>query len=131
MTKPAIGIQYFYSKNMIRLIKRGNYKLSETPRSTRILSLDENKNFAWVNAAHIGEILVSAKKPDKRESILAIGKYRLYVVKNEKRLTDLTHLELSVGEGRWQGYLLPVGMPNGVKRRRIVPTNEIITKTIY
>ena len=113
---------------MIRLLRQGYYKLMETPKSTKILSLDDKRNFAWINAKNIGEILVTLQNPHDKNSVLAIGKYRLYKVKNEPELTDLLHLELSVGEGRWQGYLLPVGMPNGVRRRRILPINEIITK---
>jgi hypothetical protein len=54
----------------------------------------------------------------------------MYLVKDEPNLSDLTHLELLVGEGVWQGYLLPIGLPNGVKRRKIIPTKEIITTSV-
>jgi hypothetical protein len=38
------------------------------------------------------------------------------------------HLELEVGEGYWQGYLLLSGLPNDDhKRARIIPTTETIT----
>jgi hypothetical protein len=36
-----------------------------------------------------------------------------------------------VGKGTWQGYLLPTGLPDDKKKRnRIIPTDEVITKTI-
>ncbi len=119
---------------MIKLITNGTYKLIETRRNTKILSVDENGErhaFAWLNAGNIGEILVTTNKFHRVDHLLAVGKYRLYKVADESRLTDLTHLELLVGNGIWQGYLLPMGMPNGAKKRRIIPTKEIITKSIH
>ena len=47
---------------MIQLIKNGTYKLIETKSMTKILYFDKNgvkKVYAWINAAAIGEILVS------------------------------------------------------------------------
>jgi len=114
---------------MIKLIQQGKYRLIETAGQTKMLILDEEYLFAWVNAADIGEILVASRKPHKTDTILAIGRYRLYSVKNEPKLTDLFHLELHAGNGTWQGYLLPTGQPTQDKKRnRIIPTDEIITK---
>lgn len=113
---------------MIKLLKQGRYKLIETRGQTKILTLD-TETFAWVNAEGIGEILVTSNKDHVTDSILAIGKYRLYTIKDEARLTDLEHLELFVGDGKWQGYLLTTGLPNETNhRKRIIPTHEVITK---
>lgn len=113
---------------MIKLLKAGNYQLIETKGQVKILSLDD-QTFAWVNAAEIGELLVSSQNPHKTDHILALGKYRLYEVGDEAHFTDLEHLELFVGEGKWQGYLLTSGLPDqNNKRKRIIPTDEIITK---
>lgn len=114
---------------MIRLVDKGEYKLFESKYFTKILYLEgrKRKYFAWIN---IGEILIASKKLINPNAVLAIGKYRLYEVKKEEGFTDLFHLELSVGIGYWQGYLLPVGLPNGIKKRKIFPTGEIITKSI-
>lgn len=115
---------------MIQLIRRGEYSLIETKGETKILSLDNQASFAWVSASEIGEILVSTHKKHWVDHILALGKYRLYKVKDEIDLIDTLHLELFVGEGVWQGYLLPTGFPNKEKMKsRIIPTREIITKT--
>lgn len=117
---------------MIRLLDKGTYHLIETKGQTKILMLDKKKTFAWINADDIGEILVSSHKSHKVDHVLAIGKYRLYDVKNEPDYTDLEHLELFVGEGLWQGYLLTSGLPNDEKKRnRIIPTNETITRVIH
>lgn len=122
---------------MIQLIKDGSYKLTETKGQVKVLTLDNQHNplsgktFAWINAAGIGEILVSSHNAHKTDNILAIGKYRIYDVKDEPSLTDLYHLELLVGNGKWQGYLLTTGLPTAKKiRKRIIPTDEIITKAM-
>lgn|SRR3989344_4717036 len=117
---------------MIRLLQQGKYMLIETRGQTKILILNGRKTFAWINAAEIGEILVASHKTHKVDQILAIGKYRMYEVKDEPKLTDLVHLELFVGDGKWQGYLLPTGLPTEKKKRnRIVPTEEAITKSTF
>lgn len=117
---------------MIKLVDDGSYTLIETHKHIKILNLGEKKVYAWINAAGIGEILVASHNPHKTDHILAIGKYRMYEVKDEPKLTDLTHLELLVGNGVWQGYLLTKGLPNVNTRNRvrIIPTLEIITKSV-
>lgn len=119
------------SKYMIRLLEKGKYTLIETVAHTKILILDK-KVFAWIDAKGIGEILIASHKTHKTDHVLSIGNYRLYGVKNEKALTDLIHLELYVGNGLWQAYLLTTGLPNENKKRvRIIPTKEIITKSSF
>lgn len=109
---------------MIKLIRRGGYELRETARGTKVLMLDE-KSYAWLYAKRIGGILATARKKPARDHLLASGRYRLYSVVGEPNLTDLQHLELSVGR-KWQGYLLLTGLPRGARKRRIVPTDELI-----
>lgn len=116
---------------MIKLLKTGKYSLIETFDHTKILTLDDKSSYAWIKAAEIGDILVSTHKKFNPETIISTGSYRLYGVRDESELTDLSHLELFVGDGRWQGYLLPTGLPRGAKKRnKIIPTNEIITRSI-
>ncbi len=112
---------------MIRLLESGKYSVFETGGHTRILEIVDKYNFAWIHT-NVGEILVASQQEFKPKELVAEGNYRLYDVKNEPELTDLIHLELFVGEGKWQGYLLPTGFPEAKKKRsRIIPTNEIIT----
>lgn len=115
---------------MIQILSRGEYKLMETKHHTKVLILDDEKTYAWINAENIGEILVASHKTLKEDNLLAVGKYRLYDVEEEPKYSDQQHLELQVGCGYWQGYLLPTGMPtNEKKRNRIIPTDELITAT--
>lgn len=117
---------------MIQLIKSGQYRLIETKRQTKILILDSKKTYAWINADRIGEILITSHRSHVTDNILSTGAYRIYDVKKEPDLSDQLHLELFVGEGTWQGYLLPTGLPTDEdKRNRIIPTGEIITKTTH
>jgi len=118
---------------MIRVVHQGTYRLLETARKTKVLTLeinDKRQSYAWINAPNIGEILILAVHTEREnDTSLAIGKYRLYEVKDEPQLTDLVHLELHAGDGTWQGYLLPTGMPHKKdKRNRIISTREVITK---
>ncbi len=76
----------------------------------------------------MGEILVGSHNPHKTDHILATGAYRIYDVEDEPQLADEQYLELNVGEGTWQGYLLPTGLPVGSKKRsRIIPTKDVVS----
>lgn len=114
--------------NLISLRRKGTYKLIETKNQTKVLLLDGTETYAWVNLANIGEILVTSHNIHKTDNVLAVGKYQLFDVKDEPKLADLLHLELQVGGGQWQGYLLLTGLPTDAdKRNRIIPTHEIIS----
>lgn len=114
---------------MIRFLQHGTYSLFLTKGQIRILNIDERKTFVWRNKSEIGEILTTIYEPHRADHVLFQGKYRLYEVRDEPGLTDFFHLELLVGCGRWEGYLLPAGLPNGKSRRnKIIPTREVITK---
>ncbi|OGM10847.1 hypothetical protein A2Z22_03110 [Candidatus Woesebacteria bacterium RBG_16_34_12] len=113
---------------MIKLLKKGKYSLVETRSDTKILKLDR-KTYVWIYTKTIGEILITTHRGHKTDQKLAKGEYRLYKVKDEPELVDQLHLELSIGEGDWQSYLLPTGFPRNKKMRsRIIPTNELISK---
>src|SRR3972149_9650333 len=113
---------------MIKLLKKGKYSLIETRNDTKILKLDE-KTFVWIFTKSIGEMLVATHRGHRTDQKLAKGEYRIYDVKDELKLVDQLHLELSIGEDDWQGYLLPTGFPKSRKTRsRIIPTNELISK---
>lgn len=116
---------------MITLLTRGLYRLMETKGQTKILYLDDTV-YAWVQPADIGEILVASHKKHVTDTLLAVGEYRLYDVRDEAHYSTHEHLELEVGDGIWQGYLLLTGLPTRAKkRRRIIPTTEVISGREY
>lgn len=112
---------------MIGLNKSGLYKLIETKHHTKVLYLDHTA-YAWVEPAKIGEILVISHKSHKADCVLSLGQYFIYKVKDDPNISDHIHLELEVGLGYWQGYLLLTGLPDAEnKKTRIIPTHEVIT----
>lgn len=112
---------------MINLIKSGEYRLIETKKNTKILTLDSD-TYAWVEPPTIGEILVVTHVMHKTDCVLSVGSFHIFEVSGEPDLTDMLHLELEVGNKLWQGYLLLTGLPdNHKKRARIIPTYETIT----
>lgn len=111
---------------MIKILKEGQYKLIETKRHTKVLTLD-TLSFAWVEPAHIGEILVLSHRAHKTDCVLSVGRYLLFSVQDEPQFSDHIHLELEVGLNYWQGYILLTGLPDGQKKKsRIIPTTELI-----
>lgn len=114
---------------MITIYKSGAYRLIETKHNIKVLYIDDNI-YTWIESPNISEILVTSHKVHKTDCVLSIGQYHLYEVEDELGLSDQIHLELEVGEGFWQGYLLLSGLPDLVKKRgRIIPTQEIITRS--
>lgn len=112
---------------MISLLQQGKYSLIETKHDTKILFLD-NRAYALIHLPTIGDIMVSSRVQHKTDCVLSAGLYKIYQVSNEPELSDHIHLELQVGEGLWQGYLLLTGLPNQLKKRgRIIPTHEVVT----
>jgi hypothetical protein len=113
---------------MIKLLRKGKYSLIETRNDTKILTLGR-KTYVWVFAKGIGEMLITTHKRHITDQKLAKGEYKLYDVNDEPKLVDQMHLELTVGEDDWQGYLLPTGFPENKKTRsRIIPTNELVNR---
>lgn len=116
---------------MIRLVEEGRYSLFETKQQKNILNLENKKTFAWTANGDSGEITIISYVLHVTDRIISVGKYRMYTVKDESDLTDCTHMELFVGGGKWQGYLLPAGLPKrGKVPTKIQPTHEIITKQL-
>jgi hypothetical protein len=114
---------------MIKLQSSGQYSLIETKQQIKVLYLD-NKSYVWLFIPSIGHVLETTHKPHRADHTLATGCYRIYFVKNESNFSDQLHLELFVGNGQWQGYLLLTGLPNDKKKKsRIIATTEIISKS--
>lgn len=118
---------------MISIVRQGKYHLIETKEQTKILILDNTDIFEWITREK-GQMLERSHKKLGEENELAEGNYRLYHIHYEEKFTDEMHLELFVGEGKWQGYLLPNGFPSATKKTekeyQIIPTKELITKVL-
>lgn len=114
---------------MVRLIRQGFYSLIEAKGAIKVLILDDEE-FVWINAEKNGDILINSNFSHRAQNLLARGGYRLYKVKGESNLTGYQHLELFNGDGKWQGYLLPAGLPDDIHvSDNIISTQELITKS--
>jgi len=115
---------------MITLLSQGHYRLSGMRAGGKILHLDE-QGYHWNYAKGIGELLTFCKHPHKTQYLLSQGGYKLFTVRGEPAFIDLQHLELSLGNARWQGYLLLTGLPTRRKlRSRIIATHEVIAGNV-
>jgi hypothetical protein len=113
---------------MIKILQKGKYLLVMNKGNDKTIYLD-SQGYHWTNAKGIGEILTFCKSEHKLEYVLGEGRYILYQVRNEPKLVDLQHLELSYDTGKFQGYLLLTGLPTRKKlRSRIIATKETISE---
>lgn len=113
---------------MIKLIKKGHYRLIGTSDRKLMLYLS-GQAYLLSYAKDIGQLISFSKHHHSSQSLFAAGEYRIYTVKDEPKFVDLIHLELSDGNGGWQGYFLLTGLPTKDKvRSRIVLTKEVISK---
>jgi hypothetical protein len=116
---------------MITLAQHGIYTIVGTADHKTMLTLD-GVRYLQSYAPKIGNLLTYAKREHTTDYLIARGNYRIYKVKDELHLVDLEHLELSIGRGVWQGYLLLTGLPTARKiRSRIIATDEVITGKKY
>lgn len=115
---------------MIKLIKSGRYKLIRTKHYVKILYLDKDA-FAWIEPPKIHELLVTTHRQHKTDCLLSVGRYNLYDLKDDQRFSSHLRLELEVGEGQWQGYLLLNGLPTDQKIRcGIIPAHDVVTGSV-
>ena len=112
---------------MIKVLKSGKYQLVETSQQIKVLYLDETP-YIWLYIPGIGHVIEMTHNPHRAEHILAQGSYRIYDVKGEERFSRHKHLELFIGDGAWQGYLILTDLPSETRKRvRIVATNEVVS----
>jgi hypothetical protein len=118
--------EYYFA--MITVLSTGTYQLYKKD-PLRILTLNGKKKFLWEKSRDATGQLRFWTPQDNIEELSASGAFRLYDVKKETDLTDGMHLELFVGEGDWEGYLLKDKLPNAKRKEcDIVKTDECITK---
>ena len=121
---------YLLVVTMIKLIQSGVYQLTQTTGESKILTLDKAQIYTWRHSKETDVIWTTFHTAQKSDHLLAMGKYRYYTVEDDFQLTDALHLELLVGEGVWQGYLLSLGFPRSEnKHSRIIPTHELVSRS--
>ena len=107
--------------------KHGNYDLFETTHHHKILKLDNDEYFAWVETNQ-GEILVLSDSDHKKSKSLSNGEYILFTPRNEPDMNDnIDHLELQEGD-HFRNYVLPQGLPSERDIRNKIIKSDIVDK---
>lgn len=112
---------------MITVVDRGSYCLLENKKQGKVLIFDDKKSYSLTEYGKLKKIPLYPHKNTKNNCLLCKGNFRLYKVSNEEHLSSNFHLELNIGQGQWQGYLLPKGLPKNRTINSIIPTQELIS----
>lgn len=115
---------------MITVIDRGSYCLLENKKQGKMLIFDGKKSYSIKDYGSLKKIYFNPLRNVKNDCLLCMGNFRLYKVSNEEHLSSNFHLELNIGQGQWQGYLLPKGLPKNRTINKIIPTQELISTLI-
>lgn len=114
---------------MIKVVRRGDYRILGAKSGSRTLILDGKDAYKWSDPNGNSQLEATFYRHQQEDRVLASGKYRLYYVQHEPAISDFFHLELSNGQKKWQGYLLPVKLETAKQKKyKIVPTKELITR---
>ncbi len=116
---------------MITVMSRGTHWLTSAPVLLMLRDEQESeKVYRFFLTDGQGKITFITKSEFSFTKDVITGKYRKYEVKNEQSFKNGVYLELSVGMGKWNCYILPTGLPNkNSPEKSILVTKECITKT--
>ena len=95
---------------MIKLIQTGQYQITQSDDNS-FIELDGGNKFMLM----------------KQVTCANTGEYKLYHVKDEPTLVDLSHLDISGENMSWQGFVIPHIVNSSVPDSKIMPTQEVIT----
>lgn len=112
----------------IDLKRKGNYESFETTHQHKILVLDNNDYYAWVDTS-LGHLLVKSDPEHEKAKTLNQGEYILITPHDEPDMNDnIDHLELKEN-GKYHNYVLPNGLPTDEdKQKKIIPTDEYLSQ---
>ena len=102
---------------------RGMYELFETTHGHRILALNEERWFAWIEGDR-GEILVHSDADHEKDRTLREGEFFVVDFEEDPKYKDMPHLFLQDGE-EFREYMVPNGLPTeGDYQKKVVTTDE-------
>ncbi len=109
----------------VKINDKGNYELFETTRGHRILVLNGERWFAWVEGQQ-GEILVHTDSDHEKDHTIQEGEFYLADFEDDPNYRDMPHLFLQK-EDRFEELILPNGLPTEQdKQKKIVSTDETV-----
>lgn len=105
----------------------GDYELFETTKGNRILVLNGDDWFAWVEGEQ-SPLLVKSDSDHKKQKTVSKGEFYLIDFKDDPDFRDQPHLFLEDGK-HFRDVILPNGLPtNRDTQKRLVDSDETITK---
>lgn len=106
---------------------RGRYELFLTARDHRILVLNDERWYAWVEGDR-GELLVRSDADHERRESIEGGRFFLVDFEDDPQFKDMPHLFLQKDD-RYQEMMVPDGLPTEQDRqKKIVRTEHTIAK---
>ena len=109
----------------VKINDKGDYELFETTRGHRILVLNGERWFAWVEGQQ-GEILVHTDSDHEKDHPIQAGEFYLADFEDDPNYRDMPHLFLQ-NEDRFEELILPNGLPTEQdKQKKIVSTDETV-----
>jgi hypothetical protein len=105
--------------------QQGQYELFETAHQHRILVLNQNQWFAWVQGQQ-GEILVHSDSDHKKAQTIQKGRFYFVDFEHDPTYKDMPHLFLQKGED-FEEVMLPNGLPTEEDhQKKLVKTDNIL-----
>lgn len=109
----------------VHLKQRGDYELFLTEHQNRILALDGERFFAWVETQQ-GDLLVRSNPGHRKERTLRRGRFYFADFEHEPKFKDMPHLFLQ-RDDRFEELMLPNGLPtDSDPQKKIVKTDETL-----
>lgn len=107
--------------------RHGRYRLFETPRQNRILVLNDDLWYAWVEGQQ-GELLVRSDSDHESRGAIREGESYLVDFADDPGFTDVPHLFLE-RDGGFQEVILPNGLPtDDDNQKRVVGSDKSIPR---
>ncbi len=111
----------------VHVQEKGSYELFETTKGHRILVLNGQEWFAWVEGQQ-GELLVRSDSDHQKDHTLQQGQFYLANFKDDPFYRDMPHLFME-RDGRYQERILPNGLPSEQDhQKKIITTDESLDK---
>lgn len=108
-----------------RVQDKGGYELFETTGGHRILVLNGERWFAWVEGQQ-GEILVHSDSDHEKDHTIQEGEFYLVAFEDDPNYQDNPHLFLQNGDS-FQELIVPNGLPtNQDHQKKVVGTDKTV-----
>ncbi len=109
----------------VKIEDRGRYELFKTTRGHRILVLNDERWFAWVEGQR-GEILVRSDPDHEKDHTIQEGEFYLVDFEDDPNYQDNPHLFLQKGD-RFEEMIVPNGLPTDEDhQKRIVGAGKTV-----